>query len=231
MMFPDLTAAVETAFANIVASGAIERAIETQLEKTVTTLVNDSLERYGDFGKQLREKVSEAMNIDVSRMDLPSYGHFIEKIIARAVDAQLQGEVAKKIEANMASLLADAPAETTLETIVENFKIYVKDRAYGDSIDSEITMHIEESSYGYWNIALDKDSGVERYRCAFRMAVDDKGEIYSLSIDNEDMNKQLFLRPAVSFERDLYRMFVSGTKIKIESGTSRYDFNLEMCEY
>lgn len=91
MSFPDLTAAVESAFANIVASSAIEKAIETQLEKVVANVVNDSLGRYGDFGKKLRQKVSNAMSIDVERMDLPGYGHFIEKIITRAVDAQLAG--------------------------------------------------------------------------------------------------------------------------------------------
>ncbi|WP_321946604.1 hypothetical protein [Paraburkholderia sp. J10-1] len=228
MTYPDLSNAVESAFANIVASGAIEKAIEAQLEKTVTAVINNNLERYGDFGKKLAEKVGAAMDIDVERMDLPSYAHFIEKIIARTVDAQLTGDVARKIEAHMAALLADAPTEITLDRLVEDFKQHVKDRAYGGDIDHEITLHVEEASYGYWYVAMDKDHSVEKYRCAFRMGVNEQGEIYSLSIGKEDVNKELFIHPARGFERDLYRMFVSGTIVRIEPGTSHHDFNLSM---
>lgn len=142
----------------------------------------------------------------------------------------MQGEVAKKIKASVSALLANAPAEIALETSVENFRKYVKD-GHTAALSPEITMHIEESNYGCWRIAPDKDSTVDRYRCAFRMTVDDKGEIHSLKIDDEDTNRDLFFRPTRDVKRDLYRMYVSGTKIKIEPGTTHYDFNLEVCGY
>ncbi|KVT92676.1 hypothetical protein WK60_13885 [Burkholderia ubonensis] len=230
MSLPDLSQAVETAFANVVASGAIEKAIEANLEATITSILKDQLKSYGDFGKQLTEKVNAAMQIDLDRMDLPTYGHFIEKVIARAVDAQLQGDVAKKIEAHMTALLADAPQEMTLEQIVADFKVHVKDRAYGGDVDHSISLHVTQTGYGYWHIAMDKDSGTDEYRCSFRIGINDAGEIYSLRIADEDVNKELFIRPAKGFERNLYRMFVSGTKIKIEPDTTAYDFDLSMYE-
>lgn len=229
MSMPDLSKLVSDSFARIVASGAVEKAVENQLEKTIEGIINDQLRSHSDFGSALKEKVKAALQVNDDHMHLPSYGDLIQKIITRAVDAQVHGEYAKKLEANIASLLTEAPAEITLDKLIEDFKEYVKDRLCGDH-DDRISLHIEESSSvsgGYWLVAMDKSSRKERYSCEIRFQVKPDGEIFGLQVEGADMTKKLFVG-LYNFERDLYRMYASGTKLKIEPGTSADDFSTSM---
>lgn len=223
--------AVEAAFARIVADGAIEKAIEKQLQETISNIVSSHLREYGDFGKALKDQLGKALHVDLSRTDLPGYGDFILKIVRGQVDNHLMGEAAKKIEANLAALLADPPAEITIDKLVEDFKEHVKRRNYGGELDHEITLHVECTDYGFWHIAMDKDSGEGQYQCEVRIGVDKDGSIYQLVLGEENMDKKLFIREPSGFERDMYRAFVGGTRIVIPEGAAAYDFDKSLRDY
>lgn len=222
----ELQNAVSTAFANIVASGAIEKAIQEQLGKTVDSLIKEQLREYGDFGKALKEHVAKAMQVNFADLDLPSYNHFILSVIRKQADAALAGDIAKKLEADMAKLLQDAPAEITLEQLIEDFRDEFKEK-YGEPRYGNFTLYVRESEgvSGYWHIAMDPDERASEYSCKFRLAVAGDGRVYSMQIGDMDVKKSLFTLHLSGFERQLFRMYAAGTKVIIPPHSSEDDFS------
>lgn len=226
MSLPDLSKVVADQFEALSASGAIEKMIETHLSESINTILKEQLRSYSDFGKGLAERVAGAIKIaDVN--DLPHYGQFVSGIIARNVDHQLHGEWAKKLESDIASMFVEAPAEIKLDDLIEKYKKHVRENAFSETGDS-ITLHLEASSYGYWAVAMDKDAGTEKYRCALRFQVNKEGEMFALHLDDEEMKKQLFVGPFDEFERLIFRMYVTGTKIRIAPHSDVHDFDLSL---
>lgn len=226
---PDLSALVAHQFAALVASGSIEKMIETHLSKSIDEILKSELKDWSDFGKALTEKVKAALQIGSLR-DLPNYGQFISTIIAKNVDSQLHGAYAKKLAEDVAAMFVEPPAEITLEQFIEDFKQHVRKNAFGET-DHSMTLHIEHSNSSTV-IAMDKDSGKERYRCAIRFQVwREDQHIFGLNIGHEDMKKDLFVGPFNEFERKLFRMYVQGTKFIVEPDADRHDFDLTLHDY
>jgi site-specific DNA-cytosine methylase len=117
----ELQQAVSNAFANVVAAGTIEKAIEEKLTSTITSIINEELRSYSDFGKALSEQVKAAMQVDFSNLELPGYNDLILKLIRAQVEHQASTSIAAQVEAQMKELLAPAPAEIKLSELVEEF--------------------------------------------------------------------------------------------------------------
>ena len=226
MSLPDLSQAVADKFNEIVASGAIEKMLGEHLEATINTILKEQFRTYGAFGKALEPKIEEALQI-ADLKDLPKYGVFIQNIVRKNVDSQLHGAYMQKLESDIAELFIEPPAEYSLEQLVEDFKKHVREHAYSE-LDARMTLILEASSYGFWHVEMDKDEDKDKYHCAVRFAVNKEGVIYSLSIDGDDMKKDLFVGPFDSFERFLFRMYVMGTKLVIPAHTEAHDFDLSL---
>lgn len=211
--------AVAAAFDKVVASGAIETAIETKLNETISSAISEHLRSYSDFGKELKEKVSQAIGINLKDMDLPSYGDLVLNIIRRQLDAQMESDFAKRLEANMAALLAPAPAEITVEAIIEAFiKTYGEDKAGED-----FTLLIETKHTGFTYISLDKESDTSEYSCDFRIGIHN-GEVFSLALNGDDTKKKLFIGPLRDFEKLLFQLHTAKTKVIMPADISADDY-------
>ncbi|PJO24865.1 hypothetical protein [Burkholderia glumae] len=213
----ELEQAVSNAFSNIVASGAIERAIEEKLTTTITSIIDDSLRSYSDFGKQLGEQVKTALQVDLSRIGLPSYNDFIMKVVRAKVSALTQSAIAQQVEKQLEALLEPAPAEITLSALVDQF-IKGNDDRYGCSCDApdRITLHVQDTDYGSNWIALDKDDDKSEYECEIRFGVSkDTGRMFGLTLRQQKVQETLFLDP-YGFERSILQMHLAGTKVIID---------------
>jgi len=225
MFLPDLHKVVSDQFAAIVESGTIQTMIEKHLSESINEILKEQLRSYGAFGKTIKPLVEQALQIDDLR-ELPSYGQFMCNIIRKNVDQQLHGEYAKKLADDIAALFMDAPAEIAFEDLIEKFKEHTKNSAFSE-LDYRMTLHLEYSQYGSWYVAMDKEDGKEKYRCALRFHVNKEGEMFALTIDDSDMKKDLFIGPFNEFERLLFRMYVQGTKVRIEPHSEPHDFSLQ----
>ncbi|WP_070106462.1 hypothetical protein [Burkholderia plantarii] len=225
MSFQDLSSAVAGAFSKIVADGVIERAIEDKLTKTITSIIDDELRSYSDFGKQLGEQVKAALQVDLSRLGLPSYNDFIMKVVRAKVSAITQSAIAQQVEKQLETLLAPAPAEITLSALVEQF-IKGNDDRYGCSCDApdRITLHVQDTDYGSHWIALDKDEGKSEYGCEIRFGVREDGRMFCLTLGKQKVDETLFLDP-YGFERSILQMHLAGTKVVIDRDVDEIDTN------
>lgn len=218
----DLKSAVSTAFSNVVASGAIEQAIEKQLASTISSLIQNELREYGDFGKAIKERVQQAVGVNLDRMDLPSYNDLILQIIRRQLDGAMHSEAAKQIEANMAKLLERAPASITLEKLVEDFiDAHKEDRAGQD-----FTLLIDRK-YRTTYVCLDVESGKSEYQCDFRLGVSSDGEVYHLAFGGKEVSKSLFMGPFYGFERALFQLYSAKTKLIVAADDDAHNYSTE----
>lgn len=222
-----LQSAVTAAFANIVASGAIEQAIEAQLTKTVKTIIDDELRSYSPFGEELKARVKTAMQVNFDDLGLPGYNDLILKIVRRQVDAYANDAIANQVEKQLGKLLEPAPAEIKLTELVESF-IESNVERYGCSCErgpSRITLHIEPTGYGSRWIRLDKEPGKDKYECGISFLVGDQGgHISALRVDRHDVTKTMFVG-LYGFEQKLFQMHAAGTKLVIDADEHDIDTN------
>lgn len=219
----DLQDVVTSKFAEIAASGTIETIIEKHLTETIGDIIKSSLRSYSDFGKALEARVKEAVNVDLSRLELPGYNDLILKLIQRQAGDLMDNALATQIEAQMRELLAPPPQEMKLSDLLKEFIEHKASDCPCDGPD-EISLHIERSSYGYTHIYFDEDSGKEKYLCAYAVNLDKEGKVYSLKIDDADPKKKLFVGPFYNYERRLFQLYAAGVTLIVD-GESEDDFD------
>lgn len=222
----ELKNAVAAAFDNVVASGAIEAAIEKQLATTIESLIKEQFTRHGEFGKALEAKVSQLVQINLAKIDMPSYSDLVGKIIKRQVEASMQGPFAVKLEQNIASLLEVAPAEITLEKLLDSFVEHNKDycgdgRLWGQPF----TLHIEDGgSRGFIDIYLDKEERTPMRDCDIKFSVYDN-KVYRIKFGNQDMEKTLFTGAIYNFERKLFQLYTASSKLIVPENAEASDYD------
>ncbi|RSK89546.1 hypothetical protein EJF22_23225 [Pandoraea apista] len=102
----ELQNVVSTAFANIVASGAIEKAIEERLQRTITEAIDSELRSYSDFGKIIEERIKQSLQVNFDSAAIPGYNDLILKIIAQQLNANMGSALTANLQERMAELLA-----------------------------------------------------------------------------------------------------------------------------
>ena len=215
----DLKSAVSDAFANVVASGAIEQAIEKQLADTISQVIRDRLRAHSDFGKAIEAKVQQAESVNLDRMNLPSYNDLILQIIRRQVDGVMQSEAAQQLEENMAKLLEPAPPQIEFEKLLEEFINQHKEGHEGEGF----SLHIE-NKWGSTYICLDKESGKSEYQCDYRIGVGSDGKVYHLAFGGKEVQKTIFMGPFYGFERTLFQLYAAKCVLTIPANAQPHDF-------
>lgn len=202
--------AVTAAFQRIAATGAIEAAIEKNIAETVQSLVRDHLRPYSPFAKALEEQVAKALQVDLARLDLPSYGQMILNIVRRQVEAATDNQLAKTIQEQLTELLATAPATVTLQQLVAQF--IEEHSEYEAERNEKITLFVEPLQYGMRWVHMDKEEGKDKYSCAVSfLHLTSTGKISALRLDRREVEKSIFVGPLHGFERTLFQMHAAGT--------------------
>ena len=212
----EMQAAIETAFKQMVESGALNKVITESVEKSVTSVIKQTFESYSPFQKALTENVNKSLVINFDDLGLAGYNDMLLKIIKSRVDASIFKTAEKQITEGMDELMASPPAEVKLSDLVKEFRKYA---AEDRPPDSEISFHCKDSdsSTGYFQCAMDEKSGKPHYDCGYRFAVTDKGEIYSLKFPHEgDVTKGLFVGRRFGFEKTLFQLWACKTKMVMD---------------
>ena len=100
---------------NMTESGAIQKLIDKQLEDSVTDILKDSLRSYSDFGKAIKEKLSESLAGAVEKVTFPEYNKFISDAVVECVSSHMGAEVVAGIQEQLKGILQPVPKEITGE--------------------------------------------------------------------------------------------------------------------
>ena len=209
----DFRTAVIESLDKVIASGAIEAAIEKSIAKTVINIVESELLDYGDFGKQITASVKSSLKFD-DRMGLPGYNDLILKIIRKKVDAQIGSTIGKQIASQMTELLQTPPAEIKVSDLIELFREYAEGhRGDGD----RFTVGYERGTVpGYWSLWFDTGKNVKQYQSQFQISMTEEGEVYHFTIGGRKVEDMLFVGRLYAFERSLFQIYAGGTTIVLD---------------
>jgi hypothetical protein len=211
-----LQQAVNDAFGRVLSSGAVEAAIEKNIAETIQSIVRDQLRAYSPFAKALEEQVAKALQVDFSRVDLPSYGQLVLNIVRRLVEAETDKQLAKTIEPRLKELLVGAPEEVSLQQLVTQFIEHSANDFCNDhaSSNERITLIVTPMEYGSRWVYMDARQGREKYSCDISFLISrDTQKISALRLDRREADKTLFIGPLYGFERTLFQMHAAGTRL------------------
>jgi hypothetical protein len=219
----DFRKAVIDSLDRVIASGKIEEMIEAKITKTIESILDDALRGYGDFGKAISEQVKASLKID-DRLGLPAYNDLILKIVQRQIDGQIGNAMQKQVADQLAELLQTPPAEIKLSELAKQFGEFANE-SYERDESERFTFGMEESGSckGYFYIWLDAKDRKNQYDANYRLGVDGKGKVYSLTVHGENDSKRLFVGPMHGFERLLFQLKVAGTTIICDCEPSDID--------
>lgn len=211
---PDLGELISATVARQLDASFVEKEIETRVSKLVVEAVDRALRGYSETAKLIEKAVEDALRVE--RLDLPSYGVTVAAILKTQIEAKVSEVVAGTLAAEMDELLKLAPKTVKLSEIAkEMIEGRISDEGWGEVI----TVIVERSDRGYCNIFLDEEEVHEprdKWKCQHRLAVDDKGSIYSATIANVDLKKATRFGHFYGIDQKLRAYVACGTKILID---------------
>lgn len=192
----------------------IENEVNTRVEKLIVECISNAMRTYSDTGKEIERAVKEALKVD--RLDLPSYGSMVTKILKAQIETQCSELVAGRLAADMAELLNLAPKEIKLSKIAkEMIERHGRDGGYGQVI----TVIVKESDYGYVELYLDEDvvyKDHEKYQCRHHVHIDRDGKIFSATVDSRPLKDTQHIGRSYGLGQMIRAWVACGTKIEID---------------
>lgn len=212
----ELEKVVQAELDSIVADGTIQKIVRKQLEATVTSIINDTLRDYSDFGKELKNAVKDAMKIDFERMKLTDYNHIVTGIVRDQLDKTLLENATKPIVENLKKYLGGLDKTSwKLSEIITEFS-----KELGEDGEAwSINLKVEEDNINFCHIYFDSEK--RKYNSEYRFNINlYKGEIFGFKAGNYtsvshklDLKQQNLHR---GFDAFVFRLYASGATIEVD---------------
>ncbi len=225
----DLNKLVNQSLSKIEEQGFVEQVVEKKLKETVTSIINDLFHSYSDFGKNLKNQVSQQLNINLRELNLAGYNTMILNTVKEKLDEAIHIQGTEKIKEALDVLLSDVKQEYKLSELIEEMK--AKANEYGDYNRKEISFHIDPDRDILTFIYFDEESGKDKYRCKYGIWVNKEGNIAGVEIKDRKFDNRVIMGGLRGFEETLFKIYTTGPKliidenyIKVEYGDSEEDY-------
>ena len=213
-----LESVFQAAFANVVASGQIEKHFEEVLAKTIKSVIEDKLRSYSDFRKEIEKKVAEALQI--GDLTLPIYGERVAQLIRHITDQQIESTFKQSLATRLEELLVGAPREITLSKLCEEFSGKFdphENHGLRWSLHFVPTHPRCDSLRHLWTLCIDEDEDVDATKCEIQLKLkkesksEERYAFDGLVLGRSDVDKSLFFGPEYEFSRRCWQMYAAKT--------------------
>ena len=227
---------VQTMFGTVlqqkIQSGALEQALSKYADKLIDDCAQDVLRSYGDVGKAVREALTKAILPHIDDLtDFPSYHDFVAKRLRMAATDFYDQRLAEVLDKEISEIMSELPEEITLSWVIDAVRKSITSYSEGEHMDEEMTLIIEDSSYGYRHIFIGKEAGMDKYRCEYQLNLDKEGCIYSMKIDEDDVKAKKCVGPFYGAERKLMAAYAMKAKVTLDEGEDPYTYDLVIERY
>jgi len=243
----DISEAVNTAMSNMISGGKIEEIIAEKIEKTVESALDDVLRSYSDFGKELKDHISEKLCFDLSNLNIDEYNKSIIGMVEGAMGKVVTESANEKLLSEINDILKKPPESITLQTLIDDYIKDNNDEAARDQIES-CGLFIEKSDYGYIYVGLhestESGSGYSSKSIDSVQSCDlqlhfrqdkESGELEFAWISfggyKETTTKDLFPSGLYGFSKRLFQMYCAGTKVTLDHGLYADDYSTQYSWY
>lgn len=219
----ELEKVIQDTVNNMVSSGKVTEMVEKHLSATVDEIVKDALRSYGDFGKQVKEAINHCINVDLENIKLIDLGGVINDTIKDQLSTSVNENILKGVTETINELTGKLDKEEyKLSEIIELFKSGAESWDKEDS--SEITCIVEHSDYGYKHVYFDYEEDKKKYSCDFHIDLDKENKVYAfqggkMAASSDPRFKSIH----GTFEKFLYRLYASKTKVIIDDVDKYYE--------
>ncbi|MEZ0261063.1 MAG: hypothetical protein ACAH80_08635 [Alphaproteobacteria bacterium] len=222
----DLKQTVQQAANDMISSGKLAALVEKHIEDAVSKVFEEQFSWRSPFRESLDQAMKAALNFSPEDFDIQRYNLLVRTIVQRQVDAKMNADFAAQLDKLLEKAFdTPAPEEIKLSELVAKF---VAANEHNDDRDGAEKAHVkwEASEYGGGWLDLHPDGKQKRtttWRRNLRIAIDDKGVVYSVSIDNaHDIDKGLFLGRFNEFERFIVQLYIKKSRLIIDDYNSQY---------
>ena len=201
---------IEQQFSEIVKSGFLENTIKEQLEKTITSIIDNCMSPYSNFEKEIEKQVKESLNLGNMKLDLPSYNQLILNWITEIINNTIISIGKDQIEKNLKKFFK--PIEKSEYKISEIINIFKKDLQKQEKY-GEITFIRNESSMldGYIDFYFDEEADEEKYSCSYSLRINKEG-LWDATINENDV-KKMKTHGLYDFDSFLFQLYAAHVKI------------------
>jgi hypothetical protein len=213
-------------------SGALEQALSKYADKLIDDCAQDVLRSYGDVGKAVKEALTKAIMPHIDDLtDFPSYHDFVAKRLRMAASEFYDQRLAEVLDKEISEIMSELPEEITLSWVIDAVRKSITGYGEGEHMDEEMTLIIEDSSYGYRHIYIGKEADMEKYRCEYHLNLDKEGCIYSMKIDEDDVKAKKCVGPFYGAERKLMAAYAMKAKVNLDHGEYPHNYDLVIESY
>jgi len=140
----------------------IKSIIKDEIEKTTKRVADDLFGNYGDFRKQLEEKLKGELLFNINKLTVPDFGNFaIETVVSeiKKIEHEEKDRVAKETEKRLRELLGTHKEAIALKELQDVFAVSMYDEHIKDTLDTCYAEHQREpeSLYDVLEILQDEN--------------------------------------------------------------------------
>lgn len=195
------------AFAQAVTPELIKERVAKHVDDLVKDALRDALSSYGETGKAIKAAVVDALK--VNRLDLPSYGETVTKMLRAAIEAQVSEVIAGKLAEDMNDLLSLAPKTIKLSQIV-------KEMLDDNDIDFEVYCKVEHTDYSSTWVFLHPSPCDRKYEADAQILIREDGTIASATLGGKDMKAIKSFGRTWGIEQKVRAYYACGTIIELD---------------
>lgn len=227
-MSMDMNAIINDKLTELNAEGYLEKIIKKQLEDTIKEIVEDSLRSWSDFGKGLKEAVNSQLQINLEKLDIPSYNQVILNVIKGELERSIHEEGAARMQEQLQELLGTGKNEYKLSELVKEM---VEDELKLEELSFEeieqITVIVEEK-YGTKYVYMDPKEDTEWYQCKYMISLDKDMTVSRAEVSDKKFDNRVIMGGMYGLDATLFKMWSQKAKLiiddyKTEFGNPEYE--------
>lgn len=235
-----LNESVNAQMNSIIESGFIEQTIKSQLEKTISGIVNDSLKEYSDFGKAIKEKINAVLPLAASNVELPEYNKFVADICTKTFDKLLHEQAQEQIETLLKADLGVMENKViTAQDIQNEIEKCFEPEEYEE--EREISVSFEVSDYGSFYLNIKDEEKGEQIKVTLynHSSSRNKDKIFHhvgylntcgwTGANSSKSERALNTYCVERIERFFFRLYCAQTQINLSDRDNFSDFSVGGC--
>lgn len=160
----ELSDAILTTLNKHLASGAVEKLVETHTTKFLESCVKDALSDWGDVHKGLKEKIVKETLSCLNKFDLVQYNSIVSQLIMKRVESIYLKDAEKHMNKLLDNVFHKPKEKYKLSELIE----MAKDE---DTFQGEMSLHYTEGNSIRF-VYFDGEPDKKDYECEYRLVWD-----------------------------------------------------------
>ena len=200
------------------------------IKGTLESIISDTFKSWSDFGKELKEKMSAELKINLKEIKLDEYNQVIIALLKQSLKENATDNLyfKEKIDKLIKQIAeTDIKPEYKLSEIVSLYKEEFNEDAQEDKIE-EMYLKVDYDKYST-RIYLDKQEVDYDFKAEVRFYIDNEtGKISNLHLEGDvTKGKSIYRNRIYGVDKLLYQIYLLGAKVIIDEKNCDLYYDLD----